>query len=89
MGEAAKRVVVDFRTVDVSPADYKNGTVKVACPPRSHHEYYVEEQDTILAGHEAGGGIMRRGSRMVRCDCVSNRQNLNCRNLRIARERST
>ena len=40
LGEKGKRTVVDFRGVDVRVDDYRNGSVHVACPPRSH-DYYV------------------------------------------------
>lgn len=69
LGEKGKRTVVDFRGVDVRVDDYRNGSVHVACPPRSH-DYYV-----------------LRDGRMQPCQCISNRQHLNCQNRPATKQR--
>ena len=42
-GEGNPKVVVDFRTQDVTEEDYHGGAVAVSCPPREH-DYYVFQE---------------------------------------------
>ena len=65
LGEAGRKVVVDFRPVDVTLDDYNNGSVHVSCPPRSH-EYFVQSTGERL---------------MTPCLCNSTKFWLNCRQL--------